>query len=286
MLGHLLRLSALILLLAGVMFRPFLPGRYDALAVTLSFMTQIVGFAGLVLLAPLGLLWLLAEWRWRAALRQTPPKGRGFTFALVALIAASLVALGAALPAFSNLGLSFGLATLALWGVFVWRSLPGLQRLRRPEPRGFHPAPLYLIVLPLTLLLMRQAFIVPATEYSRRQAIAQSAPLIAAIEAYRAANGRYPLSLASLWKDYAPGVIGIEQFHYEPSGAAYNVFFEQYTYDLAAREIVMYNPLNEQTITSHDSWILVLAPAELERSRGFFAVREVGLPNWKYFWFD
>jgi hypothetical protein len=110
--------------------------------------------------------------------------------------------------------------------------------------------------------------------------------MIDAIEAYRAANGRYPTSLASLHEDFNPGVIGVEAFGYEPSGRSYNVLFKQFASDIAAREIVVYNPLDEQEFTSHDSCIPILSPQELARTRGYFAVNEANRLHWKYFWFD
>ena len=283
---HVAGIVALTTLLAVLMFRPFLPGSYDDLAVTLSFMAQLVGFAGL-LLVPFGVLWLAAEFRRRAAQRrQQLVKSRGAYFAIAALVAASLAAVIVSLPAFGNVGPSLGLAVVGLWTFVVVRSVSGIRRLKRAETRGFHPAPLYLISVPLAVLLLRVTFIERATAFSRNYVIGQSAALISDIEAYEAANGHYPISLASLWKDYKPGVIGVEQFHYEPSGEAYNVFFEQFTPQLDTREIVMYNKLDEQVITSHDSWILLLTPAELESARGFYAVNDAAVPLWKYFWFD
>jgi hypothetical protein len=92
--------------------------------------------------------------------------------------------------------------------------------------------------------------------------------------------------LAALWNDYPTGEVGIDRFRYEPFGDAYNVYFEQFAYELPTREIVVYNPRDEQEFTSHDSWILVLSPAELLRARGHFAVHDAGPPHWKYFWFD
>lgn len=287
MLAHLARLIALTLLIVAGMFLPFLPGSYDRLAVTLSFMAQLLGFVGLALLAPLGLLWLLAELRRRAAqAQQKPTTGKGYYFALASLVAATLVAVAMSLPAFANIGPVFGWGVLALWASVVWRLRPSLKFLRQAEQRAFSPAPLYLICVPVAVLLLRLALIVPATEYSRSQAVQNSAVLINDIEAYYAANGRYPRSLASVWKDYKPMVIGIEQYYYEPAGDAYNIYFEQFTFDLATREFMVYNKLDEPVITSHDSWILVLTPAELENARGYYAVHDAPQPHWKYFWFD
>lgn len=62
--GALARIVALIALTSLCMFLPFLPGKNHNLAVTLSVMIQLMGFAGLVLV-PIGLFWLLGEFRWR-----------------------------------------------------------------------------------------------------------------------------------------------------------------------------------------------------------------------------
>ena len=286
MLKHLARISALIILILVCMFLPFLPGNYDDLAVTLSFMAQLLAFAG-VLLVPIGVLWLISELRAQASRRRgQPARGKRYYFAVAALVVGTLVIVIVSLAAFGNVGPSLGIALLALWAYCLWRIVPGLKALRYKENPSFNPAPLYLICIPLAALILRMTLVAPAIEFSRNYAIRHSAELIEDIEAYRDANGQYPVSLASLWKDYKPGIRGVEQFHYEPSGEAYNVFFEQFAYDLATREIVMYNKLDEQVITSHDSWILVLSPADLESARGYYAVNDASVPHWKYFWFD
>ena len=64
-----------------------------------------------------------------------------------------------------------------------------------------------------------------AAGWSRDRAIQNSATLIAEIESFRQRRGHYPVSLQSLNRDVPTGVVGIERFHYEPNGHAYNVFF-------------------------------------------------------------
>ena len=100
--------------------------------------------------------------------------------------------------------------------------------------------------------------------------------MIADIEQYRAAHGRYPASLLSVWEDYLPGVIGIKEYHYEPSGDAYNLFFEQFALHFGTREFVMYNPRDQQAMTSHKLDLLQLTPQELalEQTRGHYAVHD------------
>ena len=81
-------------------------------------------------------------------------------------------------------------------------------------------------------------------------------------------------------------MLGIDRYFYEPHGDAYNLFFEQPTLELGARVIVMFNPRDEQVMSSHNSDLLRLAPDDLERQRGFIAVRSAAQPHWKSFVFD
>ncbi|MGI6424710.1 MAG: hypothetical protein ACOX2A_05665 [Tepidanaerobacteraceae bacterium] len=48
----------------------------------------------------------------------------------------------------------------------------------------------------------------------------------------------------------------------------------------------MYNPRDEQTMISHDGWILLLSPEEIKAHQGWYAVHDSTIPHWKYFWFD
>lgn len=132
------------------------------------------------------------------------------------------------------------------------------------------------------------AVVAPAIEFSRNRAIRNSARLIADIEQYRAQHGHYPASLLSVWPDYHPGIIGIKEYHHEPSGEAYNLFFEQLASQFGTREFVMYNPRDQQVMTSHKPDLVRLTPQEiaLEQRRGHYAVHEAPYPHWKYFSFD
>jgi hypothetical protein len=70
------------------------------------------------------------------------------------------------------------------------------------------------------------------------------------------------------------------------NAAAYNLYFEQFSYQLGVREIVIYNKLDEHPMTSHNSDLLRLTPEALNYQRGYFAVYDLPTPHWKYFWFD
>ena len=275
---HALRLTAAIAAITLCTLLPFLPGRYDMLAVPLSFMAQLFGVAGL-LLVPIGVLWLASGY-WSALARHH------YLFAVTSLVVASLIWAIVSLAAVTSGGLSFGVIVLAV-GIYVLVTLGSrLKEMKGATPKYVRPIGLYLIVLPVTAALLRFLVVRPAIEFSRSRAILNSTALIADIERYRAARGRYPPSLLSLWEDYEPSVIGIEQFHYEISGDAYNLIFEQFAYPVGTREIVVYNPRDQQVATSHDMDLLQLSPEDLERQRGYYAVHATQHAHWKYFWFD
>lgn len=256
---------------------PFLPGPYDPLALPLSMMARVAGFVGL-LFAPIGALWMASRY-WR------PLVGKEHACAVAALIVLSLVWAAVSLAAFALGSLSLALICLALGIYVVFRLTPRIRSLKTaPTPT---PAPgLYLLVVPVAVFLLQRAVLEPAVEFSRNRAISNSAQLIADIEQYRATRGHYPFSLLSVHKDYPPGVIAIDKFHYEPSGDAYNLLFEQPASPLGTQEIVVYNPRGEQTATSHALDLLQFTPERLERARGYYAVYDVPHTQWKYFWFD
>jgi len=286
MIRHIARMAAITLSALVCMFYPFFPGRHDGLAVALSSLAQLLAIAGL-LMVPIGVLWLICELRKRTARpRPLSSKDKGYFFAIAVLAASSVVAAVGALVASVTMGFSLGIGVLILWAHCTLRSLPRLRLLKNSDAGVFNPAPLYLIIIPSVLGLVRFTLIKPAVEFSRHRAIMASSDLLNDIEAYHAANGRYPLSLASVNRDYDPSVIGIEQYHYEPGGNVYNVYFEQLTFVLASREIVMYNKLDEHTMASHDGDILLWTPEQLRSRRGYYAVQDASRPHWKYFWFD
>ena len=286
MVVHLVRIAAITISIIVCTFLPFLPGRYDGFAVTLSAIAQLFGIAGL-LLVPIGVLWLIYELRKRALIHGTlSRKDKGYYFAIASVGALSILASVVSIFAFAS-SFSLGFITLALWIYGVSRIVPRLKLLKNAEVGVFTPTPLYLIFVPIVVALFQFALVGPATEFSRNYAIKKSAELINDIEEYHRANGRYPKSLLSLWEDYDPSVIGIERFHYELHGDAYNLFFEQFRlHPLGTREIVMYSKLDEHFIAAHNMDRLTWIGEELEARQGYYAVYDASRPHWKYFWFD
>ena len=276
MIKHLLGIIAAIVFVALCTFLPFLPGEHDSLAITVSTMAQVFGVVGL-LLVPVGLLWIASDRSQRFAERR-------YGFALLAVITSSIVWAAVCLVALMNSGYALGVFTVALWVYVVIKVWPGLKH--KAERRSAVPS--YMVAVPAVVALLQFGFLERAVEFSRNRAILNSAPLIADIEKYREANGRYPTSLLSVSKDYKPGVIGIAHYEYEPHGDGYNLLFEQFAYRFGTQEFVVYNPRDEQVMTVHDMDILQMTPSQLalDRTRGHYAVNDTPHPHWKYFWFD
>lgn len=270
-------------LIVGCMFYPYLPGQYDGLAVTLSAMAQVFAIAGL-LLVPLGMLWLIGEWRGKNA--ATTEKRFEYRCGVASLCLASVVFIAMALASAIDAHLSFGVCVLLLWACSVFRLVVWLRRRRHTNVRSFNPMPLYLIVLPLVAAGFKFTLVASAVEFSRQRAIDNCAGLIDDIERFRNAHGRYPHSLQSLNEDYKPRLVGVARYHYEPNGDGYNVYFKHFGTALDVWEIVMFNPRGEHQFTSHNADLLQYAPEQLARARGYFAVREAARPQWKYFLFD
>lgn len=276
--GVALLLGALIVLVTAI---PFLPGRHDIMAVPFSAMAQVFGMVGLVLV-PIG--------AWRLVLQRSRGSGTWRRRADVAATAAiGFVVLALSLAALLFAGLITGAVTL-LAGIFVLAVLRrglacGMDNTGRVTRTPTFVATA-LLVVPIVVFLAQRLLAEPLVTFSRDRAIDNSAELIREIETYRATNGHYPPSLLSVWQDRPPRVIGIPRYHYERAGESFNLCFEQFTFDLAAREFVVYNPLDQQVMTSHDLDLLQFPPDRLARSRGFFESVDCPQPHWTCFRFD
>lgn len=181
-----------------------------------------------------------------------------------------------------NLSLAIITFAICIYNISkLWVSFRSVKNTGRKQ---FNPAPFYLVCIPIAVVLIRWMFIIPATDFSRNHAIRQSGQLINDIELYFNRTGHYPVSLLSVWGDYDPSVRGIDRFHYELNGKAYNLYFEQFSHEIGVIEIVMYNKLNEHEMTSHNMDLLQIAPENIRR--GYHVVGDLPIPHWKYFWFD
>jgi hypothetical protein len=274
-----LGLGAAALLVASLALLPFLPGDHDRLALPLATMMQFFALAGLVLV-PFGALWLVFESR-----RGEVSRIR-HGLALLSVGAATVVAAVVVLMAHFSVGPTLGLALAVLWIVAALRMVSRVRQAQSTSARVFDPTPFYFVVLPIVAAICHLAIVPRAEEFARNRAIDNSAPLIGDIERFHAVHGRYPTSMLSVWKDYRTGVIGVPQYHYEPAGESYNLWFEQFSHVLGTREFVVYNPRGEQQVSSHDSDRLRYTGPALELRRGYYAVRNASRPGWKRFLFD
>ena len=276
---HSLGIAAAIAAIILVTILPFLPGTYDTLAAPLSMMARVFGYVGL-LLVPVGAVWVASAY-WTGLARWQ------YASAVVALIASSIVAI---LVSLAGLVFSGALLTACALAIWVYAASRAVARLRRWHMGAPHrsAAGCYLLIVPAAVLPVQMALLPRAIEFSRNRAIENSGRLIAAIEQYRNAYGRYPESLLSVHEDIHPGVMGIERYLYEPRGDAYNVLFEQSALHFGTREFVMYNPRDVHAFTSHKRDRLELTPAQLalDQTRGHNALHDAKHPHWKYFWFD
>ena len=280
MIKHLLGIVAAIALILLFTFLPFLPGRYDSLAIPVSAMAQAGGIVGL-LLAPFGLLWIVADRSQRLGQKR-------IVFPVLAMVVSSIVWAAVFMVGLVHSGYVLAFVILALWFVVLNREWLWLKRARSATPMSASALPFYLLVVPIVVVALQFLLLGRAVEFSRNRAIQNSAPLILAIEQYRANNGRYPTSLHSVAPDYHPGVMGVDRYRYEPHGEAYNLFFEQFSDRVGTQEFVVYNPLDEHVMTVHAADILEMTPQQLalDRTRGHYAVNAAPQPHWKYFWFD
>jgi hypothetical protein len=262
----------LVAVLCAMMLLPYLPGRFDVSAATLSFAVQVASYASLMMV-PVGVAWLTS--RQRAQLWRSIALGLSATVACVfslSLISVNQLSLGVLL----GIGAGVSLRTL-------YRRSPTDSEL---AARGRALLPLFLSFAPLILVAFRTTVLPSAANASRDRAIRQSATLIAAIEAFRQRQGHYPVSLQSLNADVPTAVVGIERFHYEPNGQAFNLFFVRQHFALDAKEVVMYNPRNEHRFTSHELDILEYDGMELDLRRGDRRRTQLAREYWVSFLFD
>lgn len=263
-------------------FLPFIPGRYDPAAQTMSLLAQLFGVIGL-LLVPIGVSWLVYQIRRQASPSRatSPDRHRIFWWAaIVALVIVAGVVTLAALASSLAIGVVLLLLCTGASTVIIRRTL-ALRR-QSPAPRTAGLTALHLIAVPILVLAVQWAFVARSIQASRNIAIDNAHELIDDLETYHDANGQYPESLQAVWPDYLPGTMGVSHYDYQRSGAAYTLSFEQFRFHpIGTREIVVYSPMDQHTVVSHASWRLT--HPELQ---GWYTVHNTDRAHWKYFWFD
>jgi hypothetical protein len=255
------------------MIYPFLDGDFDRLAIPISTIIQVFGLVGLSFV-PIGILWMVI------------PKYR-FGFAMAAIIVSFFITLILALFATLSVGKSFGIVILFIWIIMAILLKPQILKLRVKEGNNLDFLPLSFIGVPIITLILQLILAKPLTELSRNRAIENANRFIRDIEEFKTMRGAYPLTLQAQYKDYFPDVVGVEKYIYAPHRKGYNLYFEQPRFLLdrfGTREWVVFNPLDENSVYSHTSWLL---PTEQEEAiQGWYASGNTGQKHWKYFFFD
>ena len=263
-----LQLILLNLVVGLCIFLPFLPGPYDKLVQGLSTVAQLIGFLGLVLV-PIGIFWLIQEIKkLTGSIISFNNWNNGYYLAITALFFGIIFMLFLGLVLLVSTGITAGIIWLVLLGIGLYKIIPAIKRLKQPAGKKFNTVPLYLLSLPIIAFALRSFLISPASEYSRNYAIQKGQAVIAAIEGYYEQNGNYPESLDYLYFNPKPSVMGIDEFHYERNGDAFNLYFVQWQHVGATREVVMFNKKDEHSVKGH------------------FASYDTRKPHWRYYWLD
>lgn len=262
----------LIFLILGIIY-PFMSGDFDRLAMPLSTIIQGFGILGLTL-SLFGLIWLLV-----------PSKHKIFSIISIYLIGILIVVF--TFFAYLISGILFGITIFFVLGIIL---LKYRQRIVVPfERERIAFVPMYLIVLPVSILTVQLLIAKPITDWSRDRTISNAKDYVRDIENFYTKNGYYPKSLQAMYKDYYPNTVGIEKFHYLPFGSSYNLSFEQPRFFLdiiGTKEWVVYNPKDEHRVYSHTSWFLLLSPTESEIRQGWYTSENTEFQHWKSFLFD
>lgn len=72
------------------------------------------------------------------------------------------------------------------------------------------------------------------------------------------------MSLFDLYGDFKPALVGVQRYHCEPSGDAYNPIFEEPSPAFGRRRFVSYDPGEKQRLTVPETDRLRLDEAGLE----------------------
>jgi hypothetical protein len=263
-----LQLIALNLLVGLCIFLPFLPGPYDKLVLGLSSIAQLIGYLGLILV-PIGIFWLIQEIKKITGANTSINNwSNGYYFALTSLFICIMFCLFLALVLLFSVGLTAVVIWLSLISIGLYKIVPVIRRLKKGPVKTFNAAPLYLLSLPIIGFALRSFFISPVSEFGRNYAIEKGQEVISSIETYYEQYGNYPESLEYVHHVPKPFVMGIDEFHYEKNGEAYNLSFVQWQHVGATREVVMYNKNDQHNVKGH------------------FASYNTRKAHWKYYWLD
>lgn len=262
----------LAVLTLGIIY-PFMSGDFDRLAFPISTIIQGFGIIGIIL-SLLGLTWLLM-----------PSKYKIISIIFIYIFGLLIVVFS--FFAYLISGILFAIGVLLVLGLILLRLR---QRIMKPIGREITAFfPIYLIVLPLSILTIQLLIAKPITDWSRDRTISNAKDYLRDIENFYTRNGHYPQTLQAMYKDYYPNTVGVEKFHYLPFGNSYNLSFEQPRFILdiiGTKEWVVYSPKDEHRVYSHTSWFLLLSPEESEIRQGWYSSADTKHKHWKSFFFD
>jgi hypothetical protein len=263
-----------VLMLLGMLY-PFMPARFDPLAVPLSNVIQMLGLAALPC-SFFGLFWML-----KPGYRPFPER--------ILLVTCFFVLIILSLIAWFSGGKIFALLILSA-GIYLVTGLKKISERKTTADTGVPKSfALYVISLPVLILIMQLALAKTVSSWSRNRAIVNAGEYIAQLKSYHEKYGKYPETLQAMYKDYDPHTAGIEKYHYFPHKDSYNLSFEQPRFlldNIGTREWLVYSPDDDHKVYSHTSWFLLLTPEVLEQSQGWYASGNTEHPHWKYFLFD
>ncbi len=247
---------------------PFLPGPGNDLSHGISQFAHATGYIGLPFV-PFGLLWLIVEMR-NGHGQQLNRWTNGYYPAWLALS-----------PVFFFLpfqitktlldGQTFNLPPFIMLIFVASFCIYCIRKLKNKTRYQFNPAPLYIVLIPVVALVSSRFLVEKAAEVTREKAIANTEPLIAAIEKYKMDNGEYPENLASLKGKYIQeipqvNIMGMRPYQYERWNSSFQLSFER-LWHWNATEVVVYNNVGQKGIksnyknytTAHSNWWYYLA---------------------------
>jgi len=272
-----------------VMIFPFMPGKYDPLAIALSSFVQIYSGLGLITVIPAS-LWLLRNIKYPTNVvpNDSLLLKRRIIFKVYFWLNFVILLL---VILFTGYGLSSTLG-IAHFISLVYFSGKMLKKIIDPKSHRLLFSvclPAALALLPLLLFVFQMVLDRPLTTMSRNRAIRNSRELVDEIERFNQSYGVYPHTLNAIHMDFSTGIAGIEKYHYTYDKSSYNIYFEQprFFFDrVGTREFVVYNPHDRHLMMSHTVWHMIMEPYQLMNGQGWYESLETGHPHWKRFMFD
>ncbi|MEJ7738153.1 MAG: hypothetical protein WKF97_12060 [Chitinophagaceae bacterium] len=282
-----IKLTGINVLFILIILLPFLPGPSNNLVIALSIFGQSAGFFGL-LLAPVGMIWILAEARERN--REAPDWRTSYYLAISTLVIITAICLILVIAAFVNFGIIAGLPGLIPIAFGLQRAVRELKKLRDNAQRRWNSIPFYLLTIPLIAFVSRVYLVAPLSDYSRDFAIQRSQRLITSIEDYKIKEGQYPESIKDLEARHlktisSPFIMGIRPFRYNKINDHYSISFSQWLELGSLEEIVLYDK-NDIRNNLEGPYAIYDYKFDLCRVQGASASHDTGYDHWRYYLVD